>query len=31
VKKGETIVQSGNFLLDSDTRLNALMEMGGGK
>jgi RND family efflux transporter MFP subunit len=31
VKKGETIVQSGNFLLDSDTRLNAPMEMGGGK
>ena len=31
VKKGETIVESGNFLLDSDTRLNAPMEMGGGK
>jgi RND family efflux transporter MFP subunit len=25
VKQGETIVQSGNFLLDSDTRLNAPM------
>jgi RND family efflux transporter MFP subunit len=31
VKKGETIVESGNFLLDSDTRLNAPMEMGGAK
>jgi RND family efflux transporter MFP subunit len=31
VKKGETIVQSGNFLLDSDTRLNAPMDMGGMK
>lgn len=31
VKNGETIVESGNFLLDSDTRLNAPMEMGGAK
>ncbi len=31
VKKGETIVESGNFLLDSDTRLNAPMQMGGMK
>jgi RND family efflux transporter MFP subunit len=31
VKKGETIVQSGNFLLDSDTRLNAPMDMAGMK
>jgi Cu(I)/Ag(I) efflux system membrane fusion protein len=31
VKKGETIVESGNFLLDSDTRLNAPMQMGGVK
>jgi RND family efflux transporter MFP subunit len=31
VKKGETIVESGNFLLDSDTRLNAPMPMGGMK
>jgi RND family efflux transporter MFP subunit len=31
VKKGETIVESGNFLLDSDTRLNAPMQMGGSK
>jgi RND family efflux transporter MFP subunit len=31
VKKGETIVESGNFLLDSDTRLNAPMDMGGAK
>ncbi len=31
VKKGETIVESGNFLLDSDTQLNAPMQMGGSK
>jgi RND family efflux transporter MFP subunit len=31
VKKGETVVESGNFLLDSDTRLNAPMDMGGMK
>jgi len=31
VRKGETIVESGNFLLDSDTRLNAPMPMGGTK
>jgi len=31
VKKGESIVESGNFLLDSDTRLNAPMDMGGMK
>jgi multidrug efflux pump subunit AcrA (membrane-fusion protein) len=31
VKSGETIVESGNFLLDSDTRLNAPMQMGGSK
>lgn len=31
VRKGETIVESGNFLLDSDTRLNAPMPMGGAK
>lgn len=31
VKKGESIVESGNFLLDSDTRLNAPMQMGGMK
>jgi RND family efflux transporter MFP subunit len=31
VKKGETIVESGNFLLDSDTRLNAPMQMEGPK
>jgi hypothetical protein len=31
VKKGESIVESGNFLLDSDTRLNAPMQMGGSK
>jgi RND family efflux transporter MFP subunit len=31
VKKGDTIVESGNFLLDSDTRLNAPMQMGGTK
>ncbi len=31
INKGETIVESGNFLLDSDTRLNAPMDMGGMK
>lgn len=31
VKKGETVVESGNFLLDSDSRLNAPMDMGGMK
>jgi multidrug efflux pump subunit AcrA (membrane-fusion protein) len=31
IKNGETIVESGNFLLDSDTRLNAPMDMGGTK
>jgi RND family efflux transporter MFP subunit len=31
IKKGETIVESGNFLLDSDSRLNAPMQMGGTK
>ncbi len=31
VKKGESIVESGNFLLDSDTRLNAPVQMGGTK
>ncbi len=31
VNKGESIVESGNFLLDSDTRLNAPMDMGGMK
>jgi membrane fusion protein, copper/silver efflux system len=29
VKKGETVVESGNFLLDSETRLNAPMDMSG--
>ncbi len=29
LKKGETIVESGNFLLDSDTQLNAPMDMNG--
>ena len=29
VKRGETIVESGNFLLDSETRLNAPMDMSG--
>jgi len=31
VTKGETVVESGNFLLDSDSRLNAPMDMGGMK
>jgi RND family efflux transporter MFP subunit len=31
VKKGDTVVESGNLLLDSDTRLNAPMDMGGMK
>jgi hypothetical protein len=29
LKRGETIVESGNFLLDSDTQLNAPMDMNG--
>ena len=31
LKRGESIVESGNFLLDSETRLNAPMGMGGAK
>ena len=29
VKRGETVVESGNFLLDSETRLNAPLSMSG--